>query len=184
VTSGTDPRTSAASNHHRTEREAHSSAAERAVSKIVRQSTSHMLAGRAAGSPLTPCCGRTAHFAAVQVSRPPLRRSGEDGGHGLEELQSAVERPAGDHFGRWAEPSWPKRAKFPSTRHGCLPSPSIGIHQGRRQPTTTPTRSHAQGFSRPRPPTPTARSFGKVPPTRSRRRPDWRIPPRSGGAGL
>ena len=33
-----------------------------------------------------------------------------------------MERPAGDHFGRWAEPSWPKRAKFPSTRHGCLPS--------------------------------------------------------------
>jgi hypothetical protein len=184
VTSETAPRTSAASDHHRTEPEAHPSAAERAVSKIVRQSTSHMLAGRAAGSRRTPCCGRTAHFAAVQVSRPPLGGavrtvamdprscsrpwnvrlatiSGVGQSRlGLREPNSPVHGTAACPHRQWGY------AKEGGNLRQHLPVPMRRVSADHGRQHRLPAR------------------FGKVPPTRSRRRPDWRIPPRSGGAGL
>src|SRR5688572_239572 len=46
----------------------------------------------------TPSCGRTARPCHSSGELTAARRTGEDGGHVLEELQPAVERPAGDHF--------------------------------------------------------------------------------------
>jgi hypothetical protein len=56
------------------------------------------------------------------------RRTGEDGGHVLEELQPAVERPAGDQFARKAETPasapptgpWPTSTSLSPKKVGAL----------------------------------------------------------------